>query len=161
MVFTPGNRFPLGVNFLLYVMVKGYKDFVDLFQFTMSHKLELIILLCVWLESGLSKPIQKTDSESIAKRLNSELQDIIKLSVLDADMKVLRTLPEAKLSVLENLLKLWQEEAEEQPQADEPMEDVYLSDAPSSSGDVRVEVEETATLSSYEPANNSKTYRDM
>ncbi|KAL1464738.1 hypothetical protein WDU94_004358 [Cyamophila willieti] len=132
----------------------------------MGYKVELIIILSIWVDVALSKPIQKMDkpdNEIVLKRL-SELQDIVKLSMLQNDLRILRTLPEEKLSLVEELLKLWssQEELEleeemEQPQGYEPpIEDVYMSDAPA---DMPPE-EDNSTLA-YSEANATKALREM
>lgn len=153
-------------------MNRLYTNHLALTQLNMLCKLELIILFSIWANTAQAKPIERNSSvqqptESVSKRLNSELQDIIKLAMLQADMHILKSLPEEKLALIENLLRLWQEEeevVEEQPQADEPMEDAsYLSDAPDAGDLTRVEFEENATLSSsyYYDANSSKAYRDM
>lgn len=153
-------------------MVKLYKDFLEQIHHTMGIKVELIVLLCFWVNFVLPKPIQKSDSvpkESVSKRLNSELQDLIRLSMLETDLRILRTLPEEKLSLMEELLRIWSEgetveEDAELPQGDEPMEDVYLSDSPVSPPDVPPEdVEDNSTLngSPYSHVNGSKSLREM
>lgn len=154
-------------------------------HFNMLYKLELLILFSFWASASEAKPIEKSSEASVSKRLNSELQELIEMSMQQADMHVLKGLPEEKLNLLENLLRSWAEEErveqplEDQPQSDQPLEDqpqgdqpqgdepiedaAYLSDAPESGDLTRMELEENSTLSSsyYYDANSTKTYRDM
>lgn len=144
-------------------------------HFNMLYKLELLILFSFWASASEAKPIEKNSEASVSKRLNSELQELIEMSMQQADMHVLKGLPEEKLNLLENLLRSWAEEERveqpledqpqgDQPQGDEPIEDAaYLSDAPESGDFTRMELEENSTLNSsyYYDANSTKTYRDM
>lgn len=174
-MFSRNANFPaeLLTFFPTTVMVKLFKHF--LLRLNMIYK--LIVLLCFAVNAALSKPIERGDgaqtgqsesAESVSKRLNSELQEIVRKTMFQADMQVLRTLPEEKLSLIESLLRLWQQEPVpevdlEMPQGDEPVEDSYLSDAPDSGDLARVEYEDNSTLggSFYYDANSSKAYRDM